>query len=670
MISLIAVVFNHYQDVTKPFIEEVLSKTKGDYELIIVNNGQQEVPSGRGYKVIKAKKNLGYGSGCNLGYKQAKGDYIVFMNNDVVIENPNWLQNLKSFIDNNPGALIGPQLVFDNTLTSFKNKPVPYLNGWFIVAKRDIFEAIAEEGKVFDEKFFLYFEDTELSYRAALLGFKLTEIKDLGIKHLISKSSNLIKPDEIMRISQRYYTNKLTFLTLEKNKKKRIVFYFKCSYPFVDSDYEGKGVGGAEAALILLSREFAKKGWQVEVYNTTEKIGIFGGVEYHHVSEFNPGDYMDVFVLFREPYRWLSRVNAITKIFWSCDQETFGDWQREILSYVDRVVAISTYHAKYIAMRWGIEPNQITVIDLGIKAADYEEPVKKIPGKLLYCSVPRRGLEHLVRLFPQIRERVPSAELYITSDYRLWGATEPLNGEFTAMFAKTEGVHFLGKVARKELVYHQLTSEVMVYPCTYEECFCISAMECIAAGAIPITTGVGALKTTVGESGIVLSNFPGTDEYDKQFIDSVVKLLTDSAYANKLRAEGRKRALDYYSWEKVTQNWINMIKEQEEKMITKKGKVCDVEGCGVAVANSYVLAKHKAKAHADDKVASDEIPTTPEIYTRQLLRFKVPVAFNINGTQYKTEKNNDLYEVEVEYDRVPAAMDIVRNSYGSEAFDF
>lgn len=682
MISIITPVWNHCEDLTKPFVEGVMAKTKGvKFELIIVNNGSLDTTRTfldsiqkkyKNLKVVHSPTNTGFGGGHNLGFKQAAGEYVCFLSNDVVITNPAWLKKFTEIAENNPKTLLGPELISWNELTRFKGELTPYIVGYCMFGSKLMFDEISEDGQVFDENFGLaYFEDVELSVRAQMAGYELVGVKDVGLHHLISKSSDQIDIGKQTTQAQAHFTNKMIYLHLQKAKKKRIVFFSNSTYPFIDSDYEGKGVGGAEASLILLARAFAKTGWQTEIYNTTLKTGKFRGVEYHNITEFRREDFCDVFVLFRVPDRILPYVNAITKVFWSCDQYTAGNWKTEIFPYVDKVVAISPYHANYVDMVYGPIKNKLQVLELGVNIEDYKKEVTKVPNKLIFCSVPRRGLEHMARLFPAIKEEIPDAQLYITSDYTLWGLHYPDNQEFKDMLASREGVHFLGKISRKELIEHQMTAEVMAYPCTYEECFCIAAMECIAAGAIPVTTKIGALKSTVGESGILLSNFPGTAEYDKQFISSVVKLLKNKEYAQKLRLEGRKRAEQHYSWDKVAQNWINMVDEVEKKLTVKKGKTCDVEGCEVSCPNSYILAKHKAKAHGDaipmpkdvapgDGITPVEVPQKPET---QLLKFKRPIDININGNQFKGT------EVDVPFDYVSSVIDTAQTAYGHDILE-
>lgn len=645
--SIITCVWNKAQ-ITEDYLEGI-AKTKGViFELIIIDNGSRDkTPTllkkyQKQYsflRVITNKKNRGFGPANNQGAEIAQGQYLLFLNNDVVVQNEGWLEKLVQIAKEYPRSLLGPMLVDWNDWTLFRNKQTPYINGWCVFGEKKMFEEIAEDGRIFDENFGLaYFEDVELSQRARLAGYELKETLGLGLIHLGSRTITQLNITKQTEKAQLHFYNKMTQLWLKGENKKRIVFY--CAgvpYPFDDSSFEGKGVGGAEASLICLTREFAKKGWQVEVYNKTEIEGEFNGVEYYNLSHFRPSDYCDVFVLFRSPVRFLPCVNAILKIFWSCDQYTTGLWEREIYPFIDKIIAISPYHKKYLLKHHKIKSNRIQVIELGIKAEDYQALPEKVPGKLIYCSVPHRGLAHLARLFPKIKEQVPEATLYITSDYRLWGTEDPLNSEFPGLFG--EGVYFLGKVPRKELVEHQLTAEVMAFPCTYEECFCIAAMECMAAGAIPVTTDIGALKTTVGKNGIVLSNLKGWEEYDKKFIQAVVRLLTDKKYREEFVIRGRERALGQYAWSEVVKNWENLFLDIEKLLGGK------------------IMARKKQA-----KVGGAEEYTSPvaSIETEVVLKFSREVEFNINGVHYAGK------EIKVPYDVVPSALDIVKAAYGQD----
>lgn len=91
--SIVVVIYNHLNDVTIPFLKEI-GKTKGEYELILVDNGEDGTEShikrlaNPAITYIKANKNLGYSAGNNLGYSKTTGEFIVFMNADVTINDP------------------------------------------------------------------------------------------------------------------------------------------------------------------------------------------------------------------------------------------------------------------------------------------------------------------------------------------------------------------------------------------------------------------------------------------------------------------------------------------------------------------------------------------------------------------------------------------------------
>lgn len=631
MITIIALCWNHLEDVTKPFVKSFLANTTGDYELIMFDNGSHDGTK----KFIQAtekkhpkvkyagtKHNLGFGAGNNKAYKykSPKSTHVLFINNDIVFHNKNWLQLLKKEIE--PKTIIGQELVDFNSATSFRDINQPYLNGWCFMFP----VKFLEKHGAFDEDFYIaYFEDAELCIRAGHHGYKLKAV-DLGVEHLGSKSSDQISIPEKFKYNQYIFRNKL--YEYERGNKLRIVFFCKDMYPFTGDDYEGKGVGGAEASLILLTRELAKLGHVVDIYNDTEVQGKYDGVNYINIENFSYNDYSDVFIVNRNSMPGLELVNAKVKLFWSCDQFTTNDWAEEIIPFVDKTFAISPYHKKYIAGHYPFSPGTIDIIDLGVKAEDYMEEPKKTGNKMIFCSVPRRGLEHLAHAFPEIKKRIPDAELVITSDYTLWGA-EPLNEQFKSQFANMDGVRFLGKVERSELVKEQRESKVMAYPCTYDENFCISAMECIAAGAVPVTTPIGAMRTTIGDSGIIIESEPGTVRFQEEFVNRICQLLEDEDLRMEFQKSGRKRALSKYTWDYLAKEFwekpiLKMVKE-------KKYKNAYCTECKKQFKSSFAFFKHRSEKHV-------VLPPTKKNMQKLKVKIRVNkrVELNIGGVSYNT----------------------------------
>ncbi len=87
-VSVITVNFNHSY-VTEALLDSIFSKnTYAPLDIIVVDNGSEEnpIPAWRikypNVKFIRSEKNLGFAGGNNLGIKEAKGDYLFFVNND------------------------------------------------------------------------------------------------------------------------------------------------------------------------------------------------------------------------------------------------------------------------------------------------------------------------------------------------------------------------------------------------------------------------------------------------------------------------------------------------------------------------------------------------------------------------------------------------------------
>ena len=145
-------------------------------------------------RIIKNKENLGFAAGNNLGMTAATGDYILLMNNDIVVTS-GWLERMVSCVERDPKIGIvgpmsnyvsGPQLVKDVTynittldgLDDFgagfskkytgKAERLLRVVGFCMLIKRAVINKIGG----MDGRYGLgNFEDDDFSLRATLAGF-------------------------------------------------------------------------------------------------------------------------------------------------------------------------------------------------------------------------------------------------------------------------------------------------------------------------------------------------------------------------------------------------------------------------------------------------------------------------------------------------------------------
>jgi len=99
----------------------------------------------------------------------------------------------------------------------------------------------------------------------------------------------------------RLNAERVKFFPKKKWPEKSIVFFCGQGSEPWGPEYLADGCGGSEEAIIYLSRELAKLGWQVTVFNDREEEYDDNGVIYKPWTLLNPHDEFDVFVAWRAP---------------------------------------------------------------------------------------------------------------------------------------------------------------------------------------------------------------------------------------------------------------------------------------------------------------------------------------------------------------------------------
>jgi glycosyltransferase involved in cell wall biosynthesis len=311
------------------------------------------------------------------------------------------------------------------------------------------------------------------------------------------------------------------------------------------------GLGGAELALHTVCEALHNNGHRVKLYNSPQTSG---GSPYgqYPVDTFLPHEDRDILIIFRSPNHRSMEAKG-RKIWWSCDQFTVGNFA-EFAPTVDKIITISSYHANHFKTIYDIE-NTIT-IDLPVRMQDYEQTVRKIPHRMIYCSIPDRGLSILVSAYCRIQREVPDVSLSITSDYRLWGVGDARNELYIRKFLTMDGVRFLGAIPRMDMVTEQLLADVQSYPCIYNELFCYSIAECQVAGAYPVTSSVGAVETT--NMGTQVGGNPADPRWADLYVSTVIDVMTNP-HLKEMQRDTQQLAKERFSLDKIMKKWDSVL---------------------------------------------------------------------------------------------------------------
>ena len=240
-VSAIVVNWNG-KEVLPGCLSSLLKQDYEDLEILVVDNGSEDgsqvlinndFPS---VQLIENGENLGFGSAVNKGFQKARGDFFIFLNNDLTLH-PDCIGQLVALLDLDPaaGAAIPKILHYSEpekepslrinsygVLINFTGIAYPNLIdepdrpdlpltesacGGIFMFPRKVYESVGG----FDEDLFLYHEDHDLSWRIRMMGWKL-----------------MVNPKSIC--SHHYNFNKgiLKFYRSEKNRLHIILKNFEC----------------------------------------------------------------------------------------------------------------------------------------------------------------------------------------------------------------------------------------------------------------------------------------------------------------------------------------------------------------------------------------------------------------------------------------------------------
>lgn len=143
--------------------------------------------------IIQNQKNLGFGKANNLGARHGFSPYIFFLNVDTEIEEDAFNELERSIIDstNDVRAWECRQFPFEHPkLYNPVTLQTSWCSGACFVVERNTFIQMGG----FDETFFMYAEDVDISWRLRSFGYNLKYVPKAIVNHYAYKNSNEVKP--------------------------------------------------------------------------------------------------------------------------------------------------------------------------------------------------------------------------------------------------------------------------------------------------------------------------------------------------------------------------------------------------------------------------------------------------------------------------------------------
>ncbi len=195
-----------------------------------------------------------------------------------------------------------------------------------------------------------------------------------------------------------------------------------------------------------------------------------------------------------------------------------------ILKDISFFLVQSEFQKNNLSEAFDVDKEKFYIVNNNFKQIEYKEKDKE-KITFIYTSQASRGLDILLEAFTNIKDK--NIELIIhTCDCE--GCISTTNISYRSKLALDEDprIKMLGYTSSQEYINTLQKAHAYIYPCTFEETAAIGVMEAMSAGAMVVTTDLGALPDTTGGFAKIIKNAPITVEGVRENKKKMVKIFT------------------------------------------------------------------------------------------------------------------------------------------------
>lgn len=243
LVSIVTVNYNHSSD-TIEFLESIENSNYKNIEIIVIDNGSEPGDAElikerfKDISLYRIEKNIGFAPANNIGIKHTKGEYILSINNDMVVEKDFLFPLLKTLQENVDIGVVCPKIYFYDEPRNIQSTGYTEINPFTIRNKsigyneadkgqynKDQITAFAHGGVcmfsaklikevgLMSELFFLYYEDMDWCKRVRYAAYKICYVHNSVVYHKDSVTTGANSPYKT------YYINRGRLIYMRRHIK-------------------------------------------------------------------------------------------------------------------------------------------------------------------------------------------------------------------------------------------------------------------------------------------------------------------------------------------------------------------------------------------------------------------------------------------------------------------
>ena len=185
------------------------------------------------------------------------------------------------------------------------------------------------------------------------------------------------------------------------------------------------------------------------------------------------------------------------------------------------------------------------------------------PFRMLYASSYDRGCEHLLRMWPQIKAKIPNAELHIAYGWDMFlkgYSNNPYMMNWKERMEKLmeqEGITHHGRLSKADLDELTLSCDIWAYYCTFDETNCITALNSQRLGCVPITMARAGLLDTV-YSGKLIDGDGFEPETKEEYLNALVYAYENPEWLQK-ESDKARNGIEKFYWGNIATLWLKEL---------------------------------------------------------------------------------------------------------------
>ena len=343
---------------------------------------------------------------------------------------------------------------------------------------------------------------------------------------------------------------------------------------------ESTPLGGMQSAVCYRSRELARRGHEITLFNGSTGEGTIEGINVRNYERRfgaeGPGHdaYISIScsgrlirpVIGNQPLILLTGHNSLEPSMQALrDPGERNCW--------DHFVFKSSWQAESLRQAFSLDEHKVTIITNAVSPffERLEERqsfffLENRPPVLYYSSTPFRGLEVLARAFPKISKACPGITAKIFSSmapYHTLGSDD----EHAALYelCRQNGMDYVGSLSQPDLAKAVQAADILAFPSTYAETSCITVMEAMANSAVIVSRARGAIpETSAGFANLMPEpERPAQGALPSAFANHVIEVVKaagrEPQHQRAWLQRARRYCLKNYSWPAKAREWEDVL---------------------------------------------------------------------------------------------------------------